>query len=259
MRVRAPRYLEIAERIREQIRSGALRPGDRIPSERELMTSYGVSVTVARAAIGQLRAEGIVESRQGKGSFVREHRELIRIAAGRYRRTGIAPGLQEDARGGWTTRVTADIQYVEASDEVAERLGIEPAEMVSQATYLWRVEDELVQISTQWEPLRITGGTLIERPAGSTPGEPDVITRFDSIGLAVTQVPEYIRTRMPTPDEGARMDIPEGVPIFVITRTHFAGETAVETAEILMRGDRFVIENINEVLPANAPAAGVES
>jgi GntR family transcriptional repressor for pyruvate dehydrogenase complex len=56
--------------VYERIRLGALKPGDRVPSEPELMREFGVSRTVVREAMSRLQAGGIVETRQGVGTFV---------------------------------------------------------------------------------------------------------------------------------------------------------------------------------------------
>jgi DNA-binding FadR family transcriptional regulator len=63
---------ELVEQLRSQIEVGMLAPGDRIPTEKELVDSSGVSRTVVREAIARLAAEGIVEPRQGSGVFVTE-------------------------------------------------------------------------------------------------------------------------------------------------------------------------------------------
>ena len=246
MRARSPRYVEIAHELRDRIASGEIRPGERIPTERELMETYGVSVTVARSAVAQLRGEGIIESRQGKGSFVRERREVIRFSPRQRHRAGKTPNRREEVNGGWEDKVTAEARVVSATTAVAGRLSIESGDMVSEVTYRWYSDGELVQVSQQWEPLKLTAGTPIERPAIAK-GDPDVVTRFASIGLPVTHVREHIRARMPRPDEADALSVPEGVPVFHITRTHFAEETAVETADILIRADRVVIENVDEI------------
>lgn len=62
----------ISEQIRELIRSGALKPGDRLPSERELVEQLGVSRPSVREALLKLEAKGLVTSRQGGGTFVCE-------------------------------------------------------------------------------------------------------------------------------------------------------------------------------------------
>src|SRR3954468_19943233 len=61
------RYEQIAERLAGDIRSGALAPGERLPSERELARVLEVSRASVREAIGALQVEGVVETRPGGG------------------------------------------------------------------------------------------------------------------------------------------------------------------------------------------------
>ena len=60
----------LAVLLGEQIDSGALRPGDRLPTEVQLATAHGVSRTVVREAVHQLKSRERVVSRQGSGVFV---------------------------------------------------------------------------------------------------------------------------------------------------------------------------------------------
>ena len=53
------------------IRTGEYPPGARLPSEMRMATSFGVSRTVIREAVSRLKSEGLVESRQGSGVYVR--------------------------------------------------------------------------------------------------------------------------------------------------------------------------------------------
>ncbi|MBE0499876.1 MAG: FadR family transcriptional regulator [Desulfuromonadales bacterium] len=62
---------EIVIQIKELISKGALKPGDRIPSERDLATMLGVSRPSVREAITILDAMGFLDSRQGGGTFVK--------------------------------------------------------------------------------------------------------------------------------------------------------------------------------------------
>ena len=62
---------EIVDQIKELISRGDLRPGQRIPSERELASLLGVSRPSVREAIMVLEAMGFLESRQGGGTYVR--------------------------------------------------------------------------------------------------------------------------------------------------------------------------------------------
>jgi GntR family transcriptional repressor for pyruvate dehydrogenase complex len=62
---------EIVNQIKQLISRGELKPGDRVPSERELATMLGVSRPSVREAIMVLEAMGFLESRQGGGTFVK--------------------------------------------------------------------------------------------------------------------------------------------------------------------------------------------
>lgn len=64
-------YEQVVQQIQEGIRCGSLKPGQKLPTERELGESFGVSRGVVREAIKMLDAMGLVESRQGSGIYVR--------------------------------------------------------------------------------------------------------------------------------------------------------------------------------------------
>lgn len=68
-RVRA--HEEVAEQLRTLMQRGELRPGDRLPPERELAGQFGVSRATIRQALSVLQAVGVVESRVGSGTFTR--------------------------------------------------------------------------------------------------------------------------------------------------------------------------------------------
>ncbi len=65
-------YEEVAARIRRLIADGHLKPGDKLPPERELASMLGVSRTSVRDAIRTLEMAGLLEPRQGEGTIVRE-------------------------------------------------------------------------------------------------------------------------------------------------------------------------------------------
>ncbi|CAG9170423.1 HTH-type transcriptional regulator LutR [Cupriavidus laharis] len=63
---------EVVSGLTESIRQGQLKPGDKLPTESEVMASFGVSRTVVREALSRLQASGLVETRHGIGTFVLE-------------------------------------------------------------------------------------------------------------------------------------------------------------------------------------------
>jgi DNA-binding transcriptional regulator YhcF (GntR family) len=66
-----PRYLRIAATIRHRIATGALRPGDRVPSTRQVVRDFGVAMATATRALAVLRDEGLVVTHPGSGTVVR--------------------------------------------------------------------------------------------------------------------------------------------------------------------------------------------
>lgn len=83
---RAPKYQRIADALRAAVRAGEYAAGERMPAETDLVEQYEVSLPTIRQALGVLRAEGLIESRHGIGTFVRDARRLQRRSRHRYGR-----------------------------------------------------------------------------------------------------------------------------------------------------------------------------
>lgn len=66
----SPLYVQIYHALKQQILSGQLRPGDRLPSENELAQHFGVSVITSKRALNDLADESLIVRTKGKGSFV---------------------------------------------------------------------------------------------------------------------------------------------------------------------------------------------
>jgi GntR family transcriptional regulator len=64
-------YLQLADILRARIASGALRPGDRLPSVHDLVIETQLADATIRKAMGVLRAEGLVRTAPGRGVYVR--------------------------------------------------------------------------------------------------------------------------------------------------------------------------------------------
>jgi GntR family transcriptional regulator len=242
---------EVAEYLRARIASGELRPGARIPPARQLAAERGVALSTAVRAVAELRNEGLIDTVHGRGSFVRVPApELVRLGGSRYRRhpQGLSPNRDEAEAGGYLDEVDrAEAGTTTATPALAKRLHVKPGAPLSVVRYRWLAAGRPTQISTQWEPLALTAGTPAEQPVSAAPGQPSVIARFDLIGLRVTRVVEDLRARMPRPEERADLEMPEGIPVLAITRTHWADATPVETADIVIRADRTVIRTEHPV------------
>jgi DNA-binding GntR family transcriptional regulator len=234
-------YIRIAADLRAAIASGALQPGDKLPSETQLMKQYGVSRTVAKWAISDLKAQGLVEGRKGSGVYVRRVRRLLRYGHARDQRT--APGstspFARDAaraghRGSWqhhSERTSADVA-------TARRLGVEPGAPVMSTRYVFLADGEPIQLSWSREPLSLTAGTPIEWPEDGGPA--GVVARFDLIGVRIDMTLEHVTARSATPNEIELLRLPtRGSFVLVVERTYLAGDLPVETADIIFPSDRY--------------------
>ena len=114
----------VAARIRSQIDGGFLVPGDQIPTEAELCEACRVSRITVRRAVSELEKEGILEKRQGKGTFVTTPKAGLDLREVNSfheacRRAGVKPGTKVISSG-----------TVKAREEDAEELKTSPGERV---------------------------------------------------------------------------------------------------------------------------------
>src|SRR5262245_57044277 len=82
----APKYIRVADELRREIREGVYAPGDRLPAETALVDRFRLGLPTIRQALGVLRAEGLIESIHGVGTFVKVDRRLQRRSRHRYGR-----------------------------------------------------------------------------------------------------------------------------------------------------------------------------
>lgn len=123
---------EVAEQLTDVIVTGEVPPGDQLPSERDLAERLGVSRPTVRAALTRLAAIGLVETRQGGGSTVRDFR--------RHAGLDLLPRLLL-GRGGVDLRVVRDIVEARSS------LGPQVAAMAAEATADQAADDDLLAMA----------------------------------------------------------------------------------------------------------------
>lgn len=94
-RLSEPIYRQIASQVRRGLAAGKLKAGDRLPAARELAESLDVNVHTVLRALGELREEGLVEMRQGRGVTVigskrqADIRQQAKALAAEARRQGL--------------------------------------------------------------------------------------------------------------------------------------------------------------------------
>jgi GntR family transcriptional regulator len=67
-----PTYLQLVQQVRQAVRLGVLRPGDQLPTVKEVVSSLAINPNTVLRAYRELDLEGVAEGRRGVGTFVRE-------------------------------------------------------------------------------------------------------------------------------------------------------------------------------------------
>lgn len=151
-----PLYQVVAGSILKQIESGALKPGDRLPSENDLCKLYEVGRNTVRHAISELVDLGVVSTVQGVGSFVLEQdSRLTKTAEFLY---GFSQEMALHDKQ--VTSQVLDAKVISADPFLARRLGIQ---LGAEVVFLYRLrimDGEPIAIERAYLPHQLVPGIL---------------------------------------------------------------------------------------------------
>lgn len=238
-----PKYQRIAEALKAAIDAGRYRAGDRLPGENDLMDEYGVARMTARQALGVLQSEGIAEARRGAGVFVRDFRPLRRRGIQR-----LAQGQWGSGRSIWSADIDNRSLVVDqvavteqgAPEHVARVLGVDPGAPMCVRQRRFVLDGKPVLLSTSYLPAVLVAGTAITR---EDTGPGGIFARLAEIGAKPVHFREEVRSRMPSGEESARLELSAGTPVILICRTAFADEgQVVELNEMILDAASYVLE-----------------
>lgn len=243
-----PLHLQLADELRGQIRRGELKPGDRLPPERALVETYGTSRTTVSAALAVLKAEALVSSGPGRGTFVRQS-PPVRLDFSRFsrrrREPGMGPWEAATQRAGvqGETRMLAVEQHT-ADPELAYRLGVPEGSPVILRSRIMLANGHPMQVQSAWHPLDLVDGTELALPERIVDG---IYAALERLGMTPVSATEEVATRAPTPEEAAMLRLGPGVPVLVVTRTTRGAERVLEVLEVIASGEATVL--VYEDLP----------
>lgn len=237
-------FRQIAGHFREAIRRGDLGPGDKLPSETELIDHYGVARMTVRQALGDLKAEGLVVAEHGRGVFVRARPPVKRVTSDRFsrrhREAGKAAFFAETESLG---RASVDqIEVSEAAPPVKARelLQLAPRVKVVIRSRRYSLDDQPVELATSYIPADIARGTKIGE-VNTGPG--GIYARLEELGHRLAEFAEEVSARMPTPDERRQLQLSAGVPVLAVLRTAYdESGTPVEVCDTVKAAPSYVLE-----------------
>lgn len=194
----------IAHDLEGRIKTGVLSPGDKLPTEHDLSLQYTVNRHTVRRALAHLQARGLVESTQGRGSFVRRPTLEYRI----QKRTRYSDNVRAHGNHRHET-LAIDVRPADA--RVAEALGLRFGQPTIFLERLSLLNEQPTNIGRHWFS------------RDRLPHFPEMYAPRQSITAALRDsgIPDYIRVRtavgarLPTPQESDLLNMPKHVPLLI--------------------------------------------
>jgi len=222
-----PLYLQLTKRLIEQIETGQLNTGDKLPSERELSDALHVSRVTARMAIDILFEKGLVYREKGKGTYV---------AQPKMRGVKGFSSFSEDARARGLNPSSKIIrqEIVQVEEKMRQTLKIGPEEKEVNLVRVRMVDDEPVAFQSTYIPQKICPG--IESLDLTDKSLFAVLRKEYFIHPAWTEA--IVRAKLADQKEADLLEIQAGEPVIVVS-----GLTFTEAFEI--------VESVTTIYPAD--------
>lgn len=231
-----PAYVQIANDLRSRIEDGEIPPGEAIPSVSALIDQYDTSNSTIQAAIRALKAAGLVESRQGKGVFVR----LVQRTVSRSAEYTSPPPGDDPARYRAPSRLLGIAEVVPPSD-VAEKLGLDDGVRAVRRSRLMVEKGKPIELVDSYFPVEIARGTELDSPGGLKGGSLAALRRLGYTPRNPAM--EWVQARMPTASEARDLRLPPGTPVLRLLRvTYTDGRLPIEALVMVFGGDRYTLE-----------------
>jgi GntR family transcriptional regulator len=210
-----PKYRQIADYLRRGILDGTYPAGQPLPSEEALAKQFGVTRPTVRQGLTELRASGLVEVIMGRGTFARSPHSRPTMTRPRGVRRKRSGGFAEADEIKWTQAEEPVAVRTDAPLALADLLRVPPGEPLYTYDALQTAGPNFRQLHRTYIPFSVLSGTKYEEEA--PPPAPQLYTALAELGHEL-HFTEYLRPRMPLPDQAQALRLPEGVPILVILR-----------------------------------------
>lgn len=233
-----PLHARIAADLREEILSGELAAGTKLPSTAQLKDRFDASNATIQKAVQLLKDEGLAVGRAGAAVTVRENRQrTVRPAE------SLAPAASGEAYP-WLTSATnrrssvrsvlLSVEDVPVTGDVAEALGLPSGGSAVRRRQLITLDDEPAELVTSYYPLDIARATALAEPRRIQGGTPTLLA---ALGVPPRHSVDRISARVATQEQYAALHLPGELPVLRTLRTVYSdGDRPVEVTVMVKAG-----------------------
>jgi DNA-binding GntR family transcriptional regulator len=213
-----PLYMQVVRQLRAQIAAGDLRDGDRLPSQREMMARWHISMQTASKVIGAMKTEGLAVPSVGRDTIVAPG-AAARIAAAAQGTARVPADRLPSAPGATVTFVAAG--KAAAPGPVAEILGIPSGRRALRRTEIRSDNGKPVSITVSWYSPAIADRA--PRLADSQPLPAGTLAYIaEAAATRASRVDEEHAAAPADDDAAAALGVPIGSPVLVTRTRHSA-------------------------------------
>jgi GntR family transcriptional regulator len=228
----APLYHQLNEILLEEIRSGKLKPDDRLPSEDQIASTYGVSVITVRRTLTDLASAGYIRRERGRGTFINR----LSVEQGPRELTSFSDEMTR--RGLRSSSKVLALKVVPADSATAVYLDLPEGTEIFRLRRLRLADGEPMGIQTAHIPRKLAPG-LVKQDFGKASLYQILRQRF---GLVPARAREVHSAAFITGEDAAALKLPNGsLGIAAKRLTFLADGRPFEFVTSIMRGDRYEI------------------
>jgi GntR family transcriptional regulator len=222
-------YHQIADDLRQRIASGELEQGSQLPTELELRDAYGASRNTVRDAIKRLTSQGLVETRQGQGTYVTRAIDPFVTLLSPDPEIGVSSAGEESAT--YLSRVNEQHRKASASQpkvevmpcprEIALRLRITPGDQVISRHQVRYIDEIPWLLQTSFYPLELLNAGATRLLIAQDIEEGTVKYLAETLHLEQVGYRDWVTARGADNNEQAFFGLTHDAAVFHVFRTAF--------------------------------------
>lgn len=220
-------YRQVKDHIVKMINTGELRPRDRVPSENELVKSFGIARMTAHRALRELAEEGFVIRQSGVGTFVAANRSYSDVLKVR----NIADEIR--ARGHVHSAEVLRLERIDADQDLIDKLDLRQGSSLFYSLILHMESGSPVQLESRWVCPMLAPDYLKQDFSKTTPNV------YLSAVAPLHTAEHVVRAVMPPVESRDLLQLSNNEPCLLIRRRTWTQGRPVSLADLYHPGSRY--------------------